>query len=148
MNNEFITLIAIAFAGVVIGLPTLFKFRRAFLVPEGFTGLVYHHGLYVRRNNAGRHVIWGRGWTMNLIDLRKTSLLVAGQEVLSADNVGLKASLLVTYQVADPAKAAHETQNWLGDLYNAAQIALRAVAGSGSTSARNCSPAFSLMPPR
>ena len=49
---------------------------------------------------------------------------------MSADNVGLKASLLVTYQVADPAKAAHETQNWLGDLYNAAQIALRAVAGS------------------
>ena len=29
----------------------------------------------------------------------------------------------------DPVKAAHETQNWQGDLYNAAQIALRAIAG-------------------
>ena len=27
----------------------------------------------------------------------------------------------------DPVKAAHETQNWQGDLYNAAQLALRAV---------------------
>lgn len=129
MNNEIIILITIAVAvGLVIGLPWLFKLRRVFVVPEGWAGLAYHHGLFARRNNAGRHVIWGKGWTMNFIDLRKTSVLVAGQEVLSSDNVGLKASLLVTYQVADPAKAAHETQNWHGDLYNAAQIALRAVA--------------------
>jgi len=52
---------------------------------------------------------------------------VAGQEVLTADNVGLKLSLVVTYQVVDPVKAAHETQHWQGDLYNAAQLALRAV---------------------
>jgi regulator of protease activity HflC (stomatin/prohibitin superfamily) len=63
------------------------------------------------------------------LDVRKQSLSVAGQEVLSSDNVGLKASLLIAYQVNDPAKALHETQNWQGDLYNAAQIALRAVAG-------------------
>jgi regulator of protease activity HflC (stomatin/prohibitin superfamily) len=130
MNNEIITIIAIAaVVGVVIGLPQLFKFRRAFSVPEGWTGLMYHYGLYVRRNNAGRHVIWGRGWTMNLIDLRKASTLVANQEVLTADHVNLKISLLVTYQVTDAVKAAHETQNSLSDLYNAAQLALRAVLG-------------------
>ena len=108
-------------------MPFIKKLRHVFCVPEGWAGLVYHHGLYVRRNNAGRHVIWGFGWTVKLIDLRKTSLLVAGQEVLTADSVGLKFSLLVTYQVTDPVKAAHETQNWLGDLYNSAQLALRAV---------------------
>ena len=79
MNDEIITIIAIFIAvGIAIGLPQLFKFRRVFCVPEGWSGLVYHHGLYVRRNNAGRHVIWGRGWTTNLIDLRKSSLLVPG----------------------------------------------------------------------
>jgi regulator of protease activity HflC (stomatin/prohibitin superfamily) len=55
--------------------------------------------------------------------------MVAGQDVLTADTVGIKVALFVTYQVIDPAKAAHETQNWLGDVYNAAQLALRAVAG-------------------
>jgi regulator of protease activity HflC (stomatin/prohibitin superfamily) len=130
MNNEIITIVAIAFmVGVIIGLPWLFKLRRVFCVPEGWTGLVYQHGLYVRRHNAGRHVIWGKGWTMNFTDLRKTSLLVAGQEVLSSDNVGLKASLVLTYQVADPVKAAHETQNWLGDLYSLTQLVLRSVIG-------------------
>jgi len=128
MNNDIITIIALAFAvGLIIGLPLLLKFRHVFRVPEGWTGLVYHHGLFVRRNNAGRHVVWGRGWTMNLIDLRKASTLVAGQEVLTADSVNLKISLIVTHQVTDPVKAAHETQHWLGDLYNIAQLALRAV---------------------
>jgi regulator of protease activity HflC (stomatin/prohibitin superfamily) len=130
MNNEIITIIAIAFTvGAIIGLPWLFKFRRAFLVPEGYGGLLYHKGKFVAVLRAGEHVRWGRKFTLGVADLRKTSLLVAGQEVLTSDNVGIKASLIVTYQVNDPVKAAHETQNWQGDLYQAAQIAFRAVAG-------------------
>lgn len=130
MNNELMQIILItAVVVVIIGMPWLFKLRRAFLVPEGCAGLLYQRGQFVEVLRAGEHIRWGRKFTLGVSDLRKTSVLVAGQEVLSADNVGLKASLLVTYQVVDPAKAAHETQNWLGDLYNAAQIAFRAVAG-------------------
>jgi regulator of protease activity HflC (stomatin/prohibitin superfamily) len=103
------------------------KFRRVFIVPEGWAGLLYHHGLYVRRNNAGRHVLWGRGWKMSLIDLRRGSLRVPGQDVLTADGISLKFSLLVAYQVTEPVKAAHETQNWLDELYHLAQLALRTV---------------------
>lgn len=105
------------------------SFRHKFVVQESHAGLLYKYGVFVRQINAGRHVLWGFGWTLNTIDLRKTSVVVPGQEVLTADNVGLKLSLVVTYQVADPVKAAHETQNWYNDVYNAAQIALRAVVG-------------------
>ena len=130
MNNEIIIIIAIAVAvGVIFTLPKLFQFRRAFLVPEGYAGLLYQKGKFVAVLPAGEHVRWGRKFTLGVADLRKTTLPVAGQDVLTSDNVGIKTSLLVTYQVTDPAKAAHETQNWQGDLYNAAQIALRAVAG-------------------
>lgn len=122
----FVITVAIAFTLVLV-LPVVKHLRHVFSVPEGWTGLLYHYGLYVRRQNAGRHVVWGLGWTIKLIDLRKTLQLVAGQEVLTADSVGLKLSLLATYQVTDPVKAAHETQNWLGDLYCAAQLALRTV---------------------
>jgi regulator of protease activity HflC (stomatin/prohibitin superfamily) len=31
----------------------------------------------------------------------------------------------LSVQITDPVKAAHETQNWQGDLYNTAQLALR-----------------------
>jgi regulator of protease activity HflC (stomatin/prohibitin superfamily) len=130
MNNEIITIIAIAFTiGVIISLPMLFKLRRAFLVPEGYGGLLYQRGKFMEVLSAGEHIRWGRKFTLSVADLRKTSLLVAGQEVLTSDNVGIKTSLLLTYQVIDPVKAAHETQNWQGDLYNATQLAFRAVAG-------------------
>lgn len=133
MNYEIIAIIAIAaVVGLIIGLPWLLKVRRAFLVPEGYAGLLYHKGKFVEILGPGRHIRWGRHYNWNALDLRKQSLTVAGQEVLSADNVGLKASLLLAYQVTEPAKAVHETQNWQGDLYNAAQIALRAVAGGAT----------------
>jgi regulator of protease activity HflC (stomatin/prohibitin superfamily) len=133
MNNEIITIITIAFVvGVIIGLPWILKFRHAFLVPEGYAGLLYQKGKFVEVLSAGEHVRWGRKFTLGVADIRKASLLVAGQEVLTSDNVGIKTSLFVTYQSNDPVKATHETQNWQGDLYNAAQIALRAIA-SGVT---------------
>ena len=131
MNNEVMIAITIAVAivAVIITAANFPKIRHAFLVPEGYAGLLYHKGKFVEVLGAGRHIRWGRHFTLDAQDLRKASLLVAGQEVLTADNVGLKVSLLVAYQVTDPAKAAHDTQNWRGDLYNAAQLALRAVVG-------------------
>ena len=101
--------------------------RRAFIVPEGYVGLLYRKGKFVERLPSGRHVRWGRFLTFSAQDVRKAIFGVAGQEVLTADNVGLKLSLSVTYQVTDPAKAAHDTQDWRTDIYNIAQVALRAV---------------------
>jgi regulator of protease activity HflC (stomatin/prohibitin superfamily) len=129
MNQNTLILIVIAVLGIVVVGAVLKQFRRAFLVPEGYVGLLYHEGKFVEVLNAGRHIRRGFHYTIDAQDLRKTSLLVAGQDILTADNVGLKLSLLVTYQVTDPAKAAHETQNWRSDLYNAAQLALRGVVG-------------------
>src|SRR3989454_12459080 len=129
MNNEIMIAITIAvtIVAVIITAANFPKIRHASLVPEGYAGLLYHKGKFVEVLGAGRHIRWGRHFTLHAQDLRKASLLVAGQEVLTADNVGLKVSLLVAYQVTDPAKAAHETQNWQDDLYNAAHLALRAV---------------------
>jgi len=128
MNHDILAVAsAVALGGAVVATVKLPRFRHCFRVPEGWAGLLYRDGLYVRRNNAGRALVWGFGWTISLIDLRKTSQAVAGVEVLTADNVGLKLGLLVTYQVADPVKAVHETQHWRDDINNSAQLALRAV---------------------
>lgn len=130
MNYEILFSIGIGIFAIIFGYALLKDWRHAFLVPEGYAGLLYHEGKFTETLGAGRHIRWGRHYTIDAQDLRKTSLLVAGQEVLTADNVGLKISLLVTYQVTDPAKAAHETQNWQSDIYHATQVALRAVVGS------------------
>jgi regulator of protease activity HflC (stomatin/prohibitin superfamily) len=112
-------------AGAAIAIRFL---RHQFIVPEGFAGLLYKHGKFQAQLPVGRQIRWGRGLSMDLYDLRKTSMAVTGQEVLTADKVGMKASLLVTHQVAEPAKLAHTTQQWFADLHNLAQLALRTVA--------------------
>src|SRR6516225_6985680 len=114
---------------LVLAIFTIGKIRYTHIVSEGYAGLLYHKGKFVRVLGPGRHVRWGRHFTIRWVDVRRASLLIPGQDVLTADNVGLKLSLLVSYQVTDPAKATHDTQNWPSDLHNAAQLALRAVVG-------------------
>jgi regulator of protease activity HflC (stomatin/prohibitin superfamily) len=127
MNTQIIIAIiaVVAITAVIIRK----KLRHEFTVAQGFAGLLYKHGKFAGQIIAGRHVRWGRGYTFAQVDLRKATLAVTGQEILTADNVGLKASLLVTYEVADAVKAVHTTQQWYADLYNFAQLALRTVAG-------------------
>jgi regulator of protease activity HflC (stomatin/prohibitin superfamily) len=127
MNYNILVVMVTAILGLVVVAAVAKEFRHAFLVPEGYAGLLYHKGKFVEVLRAGRHIRWGRHYTLDAQDVRKASLLIAGQDVITADNVGLKLSLLVAYQVTDPVSAAHQTQNWQGDLYNAAQLALRAV---------------------
>ena len=105
-------------------------FRSEFVIREYECGLLYRHGKFQGRLEAGRHVRWGRGFALATVDLRKQTFPVAGQEVLSADNVGLKVSVAVTVQVADPLKAMHEVQDWRGHLYNIVQLALRALVAA------------------
>jgi regulator of protease activity HflC (stomatin/prohibitin superfamily) len=105
-------------------------FRHKFAVREFECGLLYRHGKFQVRLEAGRHVRWGFGYALTTVDLRKQTFPVAGQEVLSGDNVGLKVSVAVTVQVADPLKAMHEVQDWRGHLYSTVQIALRALVAA------------------
>jgi len=136
MNAQIYTIVVtIILVAMAIAVQQLFKLRRAFLVPEGYAGLLYHKGKFVKVLDAGCHIRWGRHYTIDAQDLRKTSLLVASQDILTADSVGLKLSVIVTYRVMDPVKAAHETQNWRGDIYNAAQVAIRAVVGAATAEA-------------
>lgn len=105
-------------------------FRHPFVVREFECGLLYRHGKFQERLEPGRHVRWGFGYALATVDLRKQTFAVAGQELLSSDNVGLKVSVAVTVQVTDPLKALHEVQDWRSHLYSTVQLALRAlVAG-------------------
>jgi regulator of protease activity HflC (stomatin/prohibitin superfamily) len=127
MNMNETIFVALGIAAFVVVFATVAKVRHILIVTEGFAGLLYRNGKFVEILQAGRHVRWGRAVAMTLQDLRKTTVQVAGQEVLTADNVSVKFSLMLTYQIVEAAKAAHETQSWYADVYNAAQLALRAV---------------------
>jgi regulator of protease activity HflC (stomatin/prohibitin superfamily) len=105
MNTQTIILIVIsiiAFLVLASALSKLPTVRHIFNVPEGYAGLLYQHGKFIEVLAPGRHVRWGRNFALDAQDSRKAFLAVAGQEVLTSDNIAVKLSLVVTYQVADP----------------------------------------------
>lgn len=138
MKTETILLIAVAFVVFLFamgGVSKLLKFRHEFIVPTGYAGLLSQHGKFIELLAPGRHIRWGPNFTLDASDTRKATLAVASQEVLTSDNIGVKFSLVVTYQIADAVKAAHDTQHWHTDLYTAAQLALRSVVSGVATEA-------------
>jgi regulator of protease activity HflC (stomatin/prohibitin superfamily) len=131
MNTEhFIVLAIIVVMAAVPARLLIRRYRHVFVVSEGFNGLLYHNGKLIGSLKAGRHVRWGRYYHVAPIDSRKVLLQVQGQEVLSADNIAVKLSVVLTTQVVDAAKATTLVDNWATHIYNAAQGAIRAAVAA------------------
>lgn len=124
------TLPVVGALGVVaafIGYRVLFAKR---IVHEYEAGLLYVSGSFRRRLGAGAYRILKSRSEVVIVDMRQRLALVAGQEVLSSDNVGLKVSATATFEVSNPEKAVHSVQDYTQALYGDVQLALRAVIGS------------------
>jgi len=57
--------------------------------------------------------------------MRRTTTTLAGQEIVTADNVGIKFSVLISYQIIDAYKAINKSQGWYQEVYALTQLALR-----------------------
>jgi regulator of protease activity HflC (stomatin/prohibitin superfamily) len=103
------------------------KWPVTFDVPEGFYGLLYRHGRSLHRISPGRHWFWARGYTVRLVDMRKITLDIAAQHVLSADNVPLKVNAVLTYQIIQAETALHDVHDFAAHLAASVQLAVRSV---------------------
>ena len=127
MTTEQTLMLILAVAGFVVANFVRTRYRYEFIVTDSFAGLLYHEGKLVAALAAGRHVRWGENFRIVLVDTRKALLQVAGQEVLSADNVGVKLSVVLTTQIVDAAKSVQAADNHAAHIYSATQTAVRTV---------------------
>jgi regulator of protease activity HflC (stomatin/prohibitin superfamily) len=125
---EIATDVARRFAGVALTAVTSVD------VGEGHTGLLFVDGKFVRELAAGAHAFWAvtRKVVVKVIDLRRQSLDVAGQEILTRDRVTLRVNLSADYQVIDAVKAATTVKDYADALYRALQFAFRKSLGAKS----------------
>ncbi|RYD77113.1 MAG: slipin family protein [Verrucomicrobiaceae bacterium] len=131
MTSLEILLTLLAVGAVLIGLAAVCnRYRHEYIVHEGFAGLLYHEGKLVASLPPGRHVRWGRFYRLALTDIRKTLLQVAGQDVLTSDNVAVKVSVVLITQVVDVPLASRAADNYVAHLYNATQTALRSAVAN------------------
>ena len=97
---------------------TIFEYER---------GLKFQRGRFARVLEPGAYWYLPAFTRIQKVDIRPARLAVAGQEVLSADGVAVKASVAATYKIADPQRAVLATDDYRTAVYTELQLALRAV---------------------
>lgn len=97
-------------------------------VQEYQRGVLHQSGAAAVVLAPGRHRYRRRRSALSIVDLRPALLKVTGQEVLTADGVGVRAAVVLRFMVEDPVRwvlAAEGPTGGNDRLYLAAQLALR-----------------------
>src|SRR5690349_11978641 len=108
--------------------------RREVIIKDTHRGLWYEDGVLKEVLGAGRYVIprqidlglFRRPQVqVFLVDVRERDLTIKGQEILTADKVAIRVSIIVQFRVTDPRAALHEVENYQERLYGDVQLAAR-----------------------
>ena len=114
------------------------------IVPQSFVGLLYVDGAFARVVQPGKlklkqGLLWGlfdrAVRDVTLVDLRERSLTIKGQEILTADKVAIRVSLLVYFKITDAPAAVHNVASYEERIYEDVQLAARRFLASRSLEA-------------
>lgn len=96
---------------------TLYEYER---------GLLYENGRFTRLLEAGRYRYprW-KNVTITPVSTRLISEVITGQEILSADKIEVRVSLIAVYRIADPVLAINSVADYSEQLYHDLQLVLR-----------------------
>jgi regulator of protease activity HflC (stomatin/prohibitin superfamily) len=106
--------------------------KRSIIIKSTHRGLWYENGVLIRELEAGRYKLpllhgrlWGPWVEIVLVDVRERELTIKGQEILTADKVAIRVSIIVQFRVTDPQAAMHEVEKYEERLYSDVQLAAR-----------------------
>jgi regulator of protease activity HflC (stomatin/prohibitin superfamily) len=101
------------------------------IIKDTHRGLLYRDGVLIQTLAAGRFriprrlFVWQPLTEVVLVDMRERDLTIKGQEILTADKVALRVSIIVQFRVVDPRAALHQVENYEDRLYSDVQLAAR-----------------------
>ena len=107
--------------------------RREFIIKDPHRGLYYEDGKLTKILEAGNYTIPPQKRFFKklpfvecvLVDVRERELTIKGQEILTADKVAIRVSILVQFRVTDPKAAIHTVDSFQDRLYSDVQLAAR-----------------------
>lgn len=108
--------------------------KREIIIKDTHRGLWYEDGVLTRVLEAWRYKIPLTRLgilppkpkiEVQLVDIRERDLTIKGQEILTADKVALRVSIIVQFRVIDPKLALHAVENYEDRLYSDVQLAAR-----------------------
>jgi regulator of protease activity HflC (stomatin/prohibitin superfamily) len=110
------------------------RIKQEVIIKDTHRGLWYEDGVLTRVLEAGRYEIppdrsfWGKARSkveIVVVDVRQRELTIKGQEILTADKVAVRVSIIVQFRVLDATAAIHEVDSYEERLYSDVQLAAR-----------------------
>ena len=111
-----------------------------FIIKSTHRGLRYVDGKLAEVLEAGRYDVPEQraGWRgarrpvveIVVVDMRERELTIKGQEILTADKVAIRVSILTQFQVVDPVAAIEKVESHADRLYSDVQLAARRALAS------------------
>jgi regulator of protease activity HflC (stomatin/prohibitin superfamily) len=107
---------------------------KEYIIKDTHRGLWYEDGKLTKILEAGRYRVpfqFDLGFYRRpkvevvLVDVRERELTIKGQEILTADKVAIRVSIIVQFRVTDPRSALHAVANFEERLYSDVQLAAR-----------------------
>lgn len=106
--------------------------KRDLIIKDTHRALWYEDGILVRVLEAGRFEyprapFFSRPTQIDvvLVDMRERDMTIKGQEILTADKVAIRVSIIVRFRVVDPKAAVHAVDNYEDRIYTDVQLAAR-----------------------
>ena len=107
------------------------RLYKRLAVGEGETGLLYIDGQFEKQLSPGTYFYWiyAHEVSMKLYSLKVQQLEISGQEILTADKVGVRLNILCSYRITDPLGLVQKTDNVGNLLYTRIQLLAREYIG-------------------
>ncbi|HEX7334080.1 MAG TPA: slipin family protein [Pyrinomonadaceae bacterium] len=115
--------------------------KNDIIIKDTHRALWYEDGVLTKILEAGRYKLprlkfyerlipeaWRRRLPqieIALVDIRERDLTIKGQEILTADKVAIRVSIIVQFKVTNPRAALHEVESYNDRIYGDVQLAAR-----------------------
>lgn len=100
-------------------------------IKDGETGLLYFDNQYIRQLERGTYYYWNytANVTCKILSQKLQQLEINGQEILTADKVGIRLNIICSYKITDPLALVQKIDNLKEQLYVYIQLVMREYIG-------------------
>lgn len=108
------------------------KYYSKVCVNEGDVGLLYLNNKLGKELSTGTYTFWNynKDISCKVVDMKLKELNIVGQEILTADKIGIRLNVSCSYQITDASGIISKIHNLDNQLYSYCQLAIRELVGN------------------
>ena len=107
------------------------KYYKKIEIQPGELGILYYNNQVVKELETGTYYYWvySKDVLCRIVDLKTKPLEISGQEILTADRIGIRINLMCTYKVVNPRTMIETIKNLENQVYACVQLVIREYVG-------------------